>query len=182
MAISFKWDSMSFALAPDIQLTVCDGVASLICLRVESPITRTLSSASVILIVEKRFEIEMRCQCDTDIDLFFLLLPRFTVTHLSWDLSCGVTMGVLEGGVALVNVVNLVSSTCWVSLVWANEVIWSKLRRRDSITDILASRLASSLHLLQVLCPLKGVGESLNMLHSRQQTEVEQKAMAVGAN
>src|SRR4029434_11308279 len=30
---------MSFALAPDIQLTVCDGVESLICLRVESPIT-----------------------------------------------------------------------------------------------------------------------------------------------
>ena len=68
LAISFKWDSMSFALAPDIQLTVCDGVASLICLRVESPITRTLSSASVILIVEKRFEIEMGCECDTDID------------------------------------------------------------------------------------------------------------------
>ena len=120
--------------------------------------------------------------CDTDIDLFFLLLPRFTVTHLSWDLSCGVIVGVLEGGVALVNVVNLVSSACWVSLVWANEVIWSKLRRRNSITDILASRLASSLHLLQVLCPLKGVGESLNMLHSRQQSVVEQNSMAVGAN
>src|SRR4029434_5785408 len=82
LAISFKWDSMSFALAPDIQFTVCDGVASLICLRVESPITRTLSSASVILIGEKRFEIEMGFECDTDIDLFFLLLPRFTVMEL----------------------------------------------------------------------------------------------------
>ena len=114
---------MSFALAPDIQFTVCDGVASLICLRVESPITRTLSSASVILIVEKRFEIEMGCQCDTDIDLFFLLRPRFTVTNLSWSLGCGTT-GVLEGGVALVNVV---TSAGRVSLVRANEVILSKL-------------------------------------------------------
>ena len=104
MAISFKWDSMSFALAPDIQLTVCDGVASLICLRVESPIMRTLSSASVILVGEKQFEIGMGCECVTGID-FFLLRPRCTVTHLSWSLECGVTMGVLEGGVALVNVV-----------------------------------------------------------------------------
>ena len=149
LASSFRFDSMSPALAPGIHLTMLAGAASFTFRTMELPITRVCLSAGVSLSGENLLETWMGWWWAVGFDLGLCFLR--TVTQPP---GCS---GAAGGRLAEATVGRSAPATgVWLATVTEQ---FSMVRSRASNSVSLASSAINKLHLLQLPLSLKEAGE-----------------------